>query len=116
MLPKENRLRLKREFQKVFESGARLSYGHFHALVYKRVSDVSEPSKFGIIVGKKVDKKAVNRNRIKRRQREALRNFINDFPTGYDVIIFPHRNVLKCKFESLLKEVGEFILGLKNQN
>ena len=42
------------------------------------------PTKFGFVVSKKIHKRAVVRNRIKRLMRESLRLYIKDRKTGFD--------------------------------
>lgn len=50
------------------------------------------PSRFAVIVSKKVCKNAVNRNRIKRRIRHQLQEFLADIPPGYLVAISANRS------------------------
>jgi ribonuclease P protein component len=58
----------------------------------------------GLTAGKVLGK-AHDRNRIKRRMREALRLHIGLIPTGYDLILHPRRNVLTMEFAKLEAEV-----------
>lgn len=44
-------------------------------------------SRATVIVGKTVDKSAVERNRIKRAAREEIRSFIEKNPNGYLVVV-----------------------------
>ena len=59
----------------------------------------------GLTVGK-VMGKAVDRNRIKRRMREAVRRQIALLPAGADVILHPRRSVLDLEFGVLEREVA----------
>jgi ribonuclease P protein component len=61
-------------------------------------------SRVGLTVGK-VMGKAHERNRIKRRMREALRRHIELLPTGFDLILHPRRTVLTMEFAQLEREV-----------
>lgn len=45
------------------------------------------PSRFGIIVSKKISKKAVLRNRIKRMLREVIKNSLKKIRAGSDILI-----------------------------
>jgi ribonuclease P protein component len=58
----------------------------------------------GLTVGKIIGK-AHERNRIKRRMREALRRHIDLLPAGFDLILHPRRAVLTMEFAQLEREV-----------
>jgi len=61
-------------------------------------------ARVGLTVGK-VMGKAHERNRIKRRMREALRHHVDLLPAGFDLIFHPRRNVLTMEFAQLEREV-----------
>ncbi len=69
-----------------------------------RVADATSP-RVGLTVGK-VMGKAVDRNRIKRRMREAVRHNLALLPPSVDVILHPRRNVIDLDFPSLEREVA----------
>jgi ribonuclease P protein component len=58
----------------------------------------------GLTVGKVLGK-AAQRNRIKRRMREALRRHLDLLPQGFDLIFHPRRNVLTMEFAQLEAEI-----------
>ena len=58
----------------------------------------------GLTVGKVIGK-AHERNRIKRRMREVLRQHVNLLPPGCDLILHPRRTVLTLEFAKLEAEV-----------
>lgn len=58
----------------------------------------------GLTVGKVLGK-AHERNRIKRRMREALRRHVDLLPAGFDLIFHPRRGVLTLDFARLEAEV-----------
>jgi ribonuclease P protein component len=58
----------------------------------------------GLTAGK-VMGKAHERNRIKRRMREALRRHVELLPAGCDLILHPRRTVLTLEFKKLEVEV-----------
>ncbi|HEY2857752.1 MAG TPA: ribonuclease P protein component [Terracidiphilus sp.] len=62
------------------------------------------PARVGLTVGKVVGK-AHERNRIKRRMREAIRRHIDLLPQGADLIFHPRRTVLTLDFGKLEAEV-----------
>jgi ribonuclease P protein component len=58
----------------------------------------------GLTVGKVLGK-AHERNRIKRRLREALRRHVGLLPAGFDLILHPRRAVLTMEFAKLEAEI-----------
>ena len=61
-------------------------------------------ARVGLTVGK-VMGKAHERNRIKRRMREALRRHVDLLPAGFDLIFHPRRSVLTIEFAQLEREI-----------
>jgi len=76
------RLLLRREFDRVFESGCRAADGLLTVFV---AANGRTYSRFGISVGRQVGG-AVERNRAKRRIREAFRTQKHDLPGGLDIV------------------------------
>ncbi len=66
-------------------------------------SDISLP-RVGITAGKVLGK-AHERNRIKRRIREALRRHVDVLPMGCDLILHPRRALLTIEFAKLEAEI-----------
>jgi ribonuclease P protein component len=58
----------------------------------------------GLTAGKVLGK-AHERNRIKRRMREALRRHVDLLPQGFDLILHPRRVVLALEFGKLEAEI-----------
>jgi ribonuclease P protein component len=72
-------------------------------LAPQTIDGVAGP-RVGLTVGKVIGK-AHERNRIKRRMREALRRHVNLLPAGFDLILHPRRIVLTMGFAQLEREV-----------
>jgi ribonuclease P protein component len=66
----------------------------------------------GLTAGKVVGK-AHERNRIKRRMREALRLHVELLPVGCDLILHPRRTVLKLEFAKLEAEIVRILQQAK---
>jgi len=106
MLKRNNRLTKNKEFERLFKSG-RAAFGRFIGLKY--LPNDSGILRATVIVGKKVSKKAVVRNLIKRRLREIIRQDL-DLAQSFDlaVIVLPEANKadfsqLKAEFDQLAK-------------
>lgn len=70
-------------------------------------------SRFGVVVGLKVHKKAVKRNLVKRRLREILRLNLPKIKPGYDVMVMTQPKSVETEYAALetqvlscLKKVG----------
>ncbi len=68
------------------------------------ISGESVGPRVGLTAGKVLGK-AHERNRIKRRMREALRRHIDLLPPGFDLILHPRRIVLTLEFSQLEAEI-----------
>ena len=71
------------------------------------VAPIREPPaapRVGLTAGKVLGK-AHERNRIKRRMREALRRHVDLLPAGFDLIFHPRRIVLTLEFAKLEAEI-----------
>lgn len=105
-LPKKSRLSEKSEINQVFKKGKSINSDLFNI---KFLYTSSKLSRFSIVVGLKISKKAVLRNSIKRRLSEIIRLNISKFKTGYDIVLIPKPQVLVVKpkdlSEALIKEL-----------
>ncbi len=84
MLPVKNRLKRDKDFQVLFKSGKGA-----HGLVCgaKWKSNGLDVTRFAVVVGTKVSKKAVVRNRLRRQIREMIRLRLDQFKPGYDLVL-----------------------------
>jgi ribonuclease P protein component len=102
MLPRVNRLLKKKDFDNVWKSG-RSAFGRL--LGVKAIKNELIENRFGITVGLKFSKKAVERNKIKRRLREILRRKSPSMNPGFDVAITVLPAARLSDFEDLKKEI-----------
>jgi ribonuclease P protein component len=81
--PKKVRLLNKADYNTVFTKPVKVSNSLFLIIIHK----TSNPySRLGLVISKKVDKRAVQRNRIKRIVRESFRNRKFEISCDYAVL------------------------------
>ncbi len=79
------------------------------------VASFPAPARIGLTVSKALGK-AHQRNRIKRRMREALRRHVDLLPHGFDLIFHPRSNVLTMGFAQLESEVARILEQAKSES
>jgi ribonuclease P protein component len=101
--PRSVRLLRHADFERVYQQGRRHFSAHMTVFYLRR--ETGEGLRVGFTVGRALGG-AVDRNRMKRRLREAVRlcRSGNSFPV--DVVINPKKSLLSANFEDLLREVG----------
>ena len=101
MLPKKHRLKFKninKSFQKSF-----IQTKDFDILLKKKPED--QISQFAINVNLKVSKRAVERNKVKRRISETIRRNLPLIKPGYDLFIFAKPTSVHKKSNQLEKDL-----------
>jgi ribonuclease P protein component len=90
------------DFERVYQQGRR----HFspHMTVFYMRRDSGEGLRVGFTVSRALGG-AVDRNRMKRRLREAVRLRRPEENPGFDVVINPKRSLLTADFAGVLKEM-----------
>ena len=84
MLARAHRLRLGRDIDRVYRQGR---YGRGELLAVKMLKRPSGVTRAVVIVGKKVSKKAVVRNRIRRRLYAIVRLMEKEITAPHDIIL-----------------------------
>ena len=104
--PKTKRLLKHADFQRVYQNGRRQFTGNMTVFFLRRASEAAPEAgrRVGFTVGKVLGG-AVERNRIKRRMREAVRLSPAAGDGPIDVIFNPRKSVLTLPFAELLSEV-----------
>lgn len=64
-----------------------------------------EESRFAFIISKKVDSKAVIRNRIRRQFSEGIKNLLVDIKPGFDFIFIVKKEILDKTTAEIQKEI-----------
>jgi ribonuclease P protein component len=91
------------DFERVYQQGRRQFSSHM--TVFYRLRESGEGMRIGFTVSRALGG-AVDRNRMKRRLREAVRLSNPGTVLPVDVVINPKRSLLGTEFSEVLKEVG----------
>ncbi|MBL4661478.1 MAG: ribonuclease P protein component [Alcanivoracaceae bacterium] len=101
-LPKQARLLNKADYNAVFTKSVKVSDSLFLILIHK----TSNPdSRLGLVISKKVDKRAVQRNRIKRISRESFRN--TTFVTSCDFVVLARPKVAHLSNKEIFSSINK---------
>jgi len=110
MLSRENHLKKKKEFEKIYKQG-KIIIGDF--LFLKIIKNNLNTNHFGWVVSLKVSKKAVARNRIRRRLKEISRENSKDIKPGFNILIIAKPNIINKEFQEIKKELEELFQKAK---
>jgi len=102
--PKSRRLLKHADFQRVYQNGRRQFTGNMTVFFLRRKGEQVGP-RVGFTVGKVLGG-AVERNRIKRRMREAVRLSGTACNEAVDVVFNPRKSVLDLRFADVVAEVA----------
>ena len=115
-LPKAHRLRDRKDYRAVYEQGIRRYSPHLTLIalpVKENQNTVISATTFGISISKKVSKKAVVRNRIKRQIKGVIRTYLQSVNPGWKVVIVVKPKAIECKYEHFLRELEELLKQTK---
>ncbi len=103
--PKASKLLRHADFQRVYQQGRRHFAAHMTVFYLRRQDDSGTRPRVGFTVGRVLGG-AVQRNRIKRRLREAVRHNLASLALAVDVVINPKKSALLAEFTVLNHEVA----------
>ena len=115
-LPKAHRLRDRKDYRAVYEQGIRRYSPHLTLIALpakENQNTVIPATTFGISISKKVSKKAVVRNRMKRQIKGVIRTYLQSVNPGWKVVIVVKPKAIKCKYEHFLRELEELLKQTK---
>lgn len=106
MLPLSIRMKKTRDFAAMATKG-RSIFGFYSTLRLR--SSGSAETKIAFIISTKIFKKAVDRNRAKRRFREAVRLLVPTFPKGFHYLFILKPQTLDGDFEKMGQDVAHML-------
>lgn len=106
MLKPENRLRKKKDFQTVFDTGKSFFASSLKLVAAKNDLEVMRA---GFVVSNKVSKIAAKRNKIKRQLREIVRLQADTLKSGYDLVFAVHPKIVDSEYAQIAAEVNEVL-------
>jgi ribonuclease P protein component len=102
MLAKKYRLPIQTVLNK---SGRSFKSSHF---LFKSFFNKLKFNRFGVVISKKIDKRAAERNRLKRIFFDSVKNFIFTKNTeNFDILVIILRNMTKLQKADIIKELNE---------
>ena len=102
MLPNEHRLRLEKDIKTLFAKG-RSVFGIFVGVRFR--PNKLAHSRFAFVVGTKVSKKAVVRNRLRRQLRGIIYKHLSKIKPGFDVMLMIKKEAIGKKSRELEAEL-----------
>lgn len=121
---RSSRLRKHADYQRVYKASRKHFSASMSYFFRRRESagagpEAAEPetpacSRVGLTAGKVLGK-AVERNRIKRRMREAVRLNLSRLPESVEVVLHPRKSVIDMDFGKLSEEVARIFATVSTQ-
>jgi ribonuclease P protein component len=116
VLPQHNRLRRSREFSQVYQKGRKAVSAHLIVRVWsapKDPSDAVPTPRIGIVVSQKVHRRAVVRNRLKRRVRSGISTLLPRLKPNLWVVINLRPEAVQCEYGEFLRELEQLFTKLE---
>lgn len=119
--PKSAHLLKHADFRLVYEKGRRHFSGNLTAFYLRRSDEVEAPNAVPVRIGFTVGRAlggSVERNRIRRRVREAVRlqmGSLGEIASPVDIVINPKKSVLRVDFTVLSDEVSRALQTIRQK-
>jgi len=98
MLPSPNRLRHEKDIKALFADGKGV-FDNAAGLKFRK--NGTAHTRFAVVVGTKVSKSAVVRNRVRRQIRSVIEARLAEIKPGFDVAVLVRGEALKLKFPEI---------------
>lgn len=101
-LEAHKRIKKSKDFQSIQRSGEKIFSKNF-LLIYKE--NDFDNSRIGVVVSKKVSKKANKRNSVKRKLKEIFRLAQHDFTKNIDLVIIAKKEALEIDYQEYERQI-----------
>ncbi len=101
MLPRILRLSTDYDFRRVKRAGKGVTTSLFGLYYSPRSLSQKAPSRFGIIVTNRLDKRAVYRNRVRRLLRQVIYENRERVRTNFDVVVVAFNPIMTATYEKI---------------
>lgn len=101
-LEAHKKIKKSKDFQNIQRSGEKIFSKNF-LLIFKENN--LENSRIGVVVSKKVSKRANKRNQVKRRLREIFRLAQHDFTKNIDLVIIAKKEALEIDYQEYERQI-----------
>ena len=116
MLNKKNRLKTNSSFKATYCQNRVVSDEFFVLYAGRNKLETETDTKIGFVVSKKIDKRAVIRNKIKRRMRESFKIYLKEKEIPYlSLIMSAKENAKNADFRITLKSVYKLMDKMANK-
>ncbi len=102
MLRREYKLKQRNDISNVFKEG---DFFGSKFIRLKTLKNGLEISRFVFVVGAKISKKAVVRNKIKRQLNKIIQDKLLNIKTGFDVMVLPSPAIIDKKYLEIKEEL-----------
>jgi ribonuclease P protein component len=109
MLNKSRRLRLTRDFERIFSKGRSINSSLFKLRILKNTFNFS---RFAVVVSTKVSKRAVIRNRLRRRVWSVIAKNSYTIPKGLDIVFIALVGASQADFSGTQSEINYLLKKL----
>ncbi|GCF06561.1 ribonuclease P protein component [Dictyobacter arantiisoli] len=100
------RLRKNSDFQRVRQQGSSTSS---RLLILAWKANDQAALRVGFVVSKRISKRAVRRNHIKRLLAEAVRPYIADIPSGFDLVFSARNQIVDIRLPVLIQDISTLL-------
>lgn len=106
MLDKRHRLTAEKDFARLFSKGRAF---HGRGVTVKAARSAVEGPRIGFVVSTKVAKRAVVRNKVKRRMREIVRKRLPSLLKGVDIAFMARAESVTMTFQEMERSIDDVL-------